>query len=304
MFGIQPYNYESFNRRQMVKEFAPRPWRAPEPGAKAPAFKLSSLDGEKFRLSDFRGRKNVVLTFGSATCPMTAGSIAGLNDLADEYQGKDVQFLFVYVREAHPGDEIPAHLTIADKQAAAEVLREHEDVEIPILLDDLRGSTHRSYGYGANSSFVIDKSGRIAFRALWTQPKVLAEALKELLNLQRRGRDRAIVRGGEDRSIPIRYGILHSERALRRAGGKARREFHSAAGPAGRILTAAGRVAEPMLHPGKILIGTALAMGVTTAGLVGGMLLRKRRLDRMRQPYYYPRRSRFAEPGGYEAVGI
>ena len=304
MFGIQPYNYESFNRRQLLKQFAPGPWRAPKPGDKAPDFTLTTLEGDKVRLSDFRGRKNVVPTFGSATCAMTAGSIGGLSDLADDYEGQDVRFLFVYVREAHPGDEIPAHVSMADKRRAAEVLREAEAVEIPILIDDLRGSAHRSYGSGANPSFVIDKSGRVAFRALWTQPRILSQALKELLNLQRRGRERIIVGGGEDRSVPIRYGVLYSNRALKRGGGKAGREFRQAAGPGGRFLMTAGRIAQPVLHPGKILIGASLVIGVTAAGLAGGMLLRKRRLDRMRQPYYYPRRSRFSEASGYEAVGI
>jgi peroxiredoxin len=305
MFGTQPYNYESFNRRQLVKEFARSPWRAPKPGDKAPDFQLRSLDGEKVRLSDFRGRQNVVLTFGSATCPMTAGSISGLKDLAQTFEDGEIKFVFIYVREAHPGDQIPAHGSMEEKIQAAELLRDEEDIDITILVDDLRGSVHRSYGSGANPTFLIDKSGRVAFRALWTQPRILREAIEELLNVQkRRGRERAIVRDGEDRSVPIRYGILYSHRALRRGGGKAIREFRQATGPGGRLMVAAGRVARPMLHPGKILIGAGLALGVATAGLIGGMVLRKRRLDRMRQPYYYPRRTRVAETGGYEAVGI
>ena len=40
-------------------------------------FKATTLDGETVRLSDYAGKKNVLLIFGSATCPMTARSIRG-----------------------------------------------------------------------------------------------------------------------------------------------------------------------------------------------------------------------------------
>lgn len=36
-------------------------------GSLAPDFTLTDLNGEKFRLSDFRGRKHVVLEFGNIT---------------------------------------------------------------------------------------------------------------------------------------------------------------------------------------------------------------------------------------------
>ena len=45
---------------------------------------------------------------------------------------------------------------------------------MPIIVDDLRGSIHKKYGKLPNPTFLIDKSGRIAFRCLWTQPAVVA----------------------------------------------------------------------------------------------------------------------------------
>jgi hypothetical protein len=304
MFGMQPYNYESFDRRLLVSNLARKCFGGPQPGEKAPDYRLRSLDGEKFRLRDFQGHKNVLLVFGSATCPMTAGCMEGLNDLHEEF-GDEVQFFFIYVREAHPGDKLPAHQSMNEKIAAAELLRAEDEIDFPVLVDELDGAVHRDYGARPNPAFLIDKSGRVAFRALWAQPKVLREALQELLNIQEhRGCDRAIVRDGEDRSIAVRHGLMHAHRALQRGGTKSVRDFRRAAGPGARVLVAAGRAAGPIMHPGKLLVGAGLVLGVAGAGVVGGIVLRKRRLDRMRQPYYFPRRTRFQKPSGYEAVGI
>lgn len=304
MFGSKSYNYRSFTRDQ-IKELATRKMSGPKPGEQAPNFELQSLDGDKVTLSDYSGEKNVVLTFGSATCPMTAGSIRGLNQLYEDYSDEDVEFLFVYVREAHPGDDLPAHRSMEDKAEAAELFRDEEDVEIPVLVDKLDGKVHRQYGGLPNSSYLIDKSGRVAFRSLWTRPSKLEEALQELLDYQEdSGKDHQIVRGGEEASIPARYGMLHSHRALERGGRRALREFKEATGTPGRMAVAASRVAEPMvLHPGRAFAAVAITGGVIVGALFAGMKLRERILQR-RSPYYFPRPRTRGESGGYEAVGI
>src|SRR3954451_16925517 len=174
VFGSSTYNYEQFNR-EMLPDLKKQ--EGPEPGDVAPDFTLRTLDGDKLSLSDFEEHKNVVLTFGSATCPITLGSIGGLKNLYDKYRGDDVEFLFVYVREAHPGEEIPAHDSMDDKFRAAQLFRDEEDLKMPLLVDDLRGSVHRKYGKLPNPSYLIDRSGRVAFRALWAQPDVIENAI-------------------------------------------------------------------------------------------------------------------------------
>src|SRR5207237_5308585 len=146
-------------------------------------------------LSDYQGKKNVLLVFGSATCPMTAGSIHGINKLYDELRGGDIDFLFIYVREAHPGERIPPHGSMNEKIQAARLLRDQEDIEMPVVVDDLRGSIHRKYSKLPNPAFLIDKSGRVAFLSLWSRPTGLGHAIQELLDIQEeRGVDRAVVR--------------------------------------------------------------------------------------------------------------
>jgi len=307
MFGLAKYNYESFTRDLLDKEMSCKS-AGPQPGERAPDFEARTLKGETIRLSNYRRWKNVVLTFGSLTSPMTAGSIGGMNGLCRKFTRSDVQFLFVYVREAHPGDRIPAHRSMEDKLRAAEALRGREEIRMPIIVDELRGSIHRKYGKLPNSTFLIDKSGRIAFRALWTQPSVIEDALEALLERQRgRGVEHAVVHGGEDRSFPLSYALVHAYGTLERAGEKSLADFREALGARGRVVLASSRIAEPIaLNPGKAFAAAAIAGGVVTAGLLVGRVLRNKRLS-ARHPYDVYRSRRRATRTGTdysEPVGI
>jgi peroxiredoxin len=310
MFGMKPYNYQRFTSDLLAKDLAAGKLisAGPKPGERAPDFKGRTLEGDLVQLSEFEGEKNVVLIFGSATCPMTAGSIRGLNSLCEEYRGDDVEFLFVYVREAHPGDELPAHQSMEDKVAAAELLREAEEIEMPIIVDEMNGALHKKYGKLPNPTFLVDKSGRIAFRSLWSRAGHIQAALEELLERQaERGVDHAIVNSGEDTSMPFTHGALFSYRALERGGPQAMKDFREAFGLPGRAMLATSRVVEPVvLHPGKVAVGALLAGGVIAGALLAGRALRNKRLG-LRSPYdIYEEEGDELTPGGegYEAVGI
>jgi len=307
MFGLKRYNYDSFTKGVLLKAAAKTKFGSgPEAGDDAPDFQGRTLDGEKIRLSDFEGEKNVVLTFGSATCPFTAASIEGLNDLFDEYSGDDVEFLFVYVREAHPGEKLSRHESLDDKRAAAEMFSEEEDIAIPIVVDDLRGKIHKKYGALPNPTYIIDKSGRIAFRSLWTRASVLETALDELLELQEeRDTDHAIVQGGEDTSMPLAAAMFHAHRALDRGGDRAIEEFRRELGIPGRLMHTASRVAQPIaLHPGRAIATALVAGGVITGGLLLGRKLRQRRYSSLRSPYRYQGVPRPGQNESDYAVGI
>jgi len=306
MFRLQRYNYENFRKETLMKHAARHLFGSgPEPGAKAPDFEGRSLDGDKIKLSDFREDKNVVLTFGSSTCPFTAASIGGLHDLYEDFEEENVEFLFVYVREAHPGEKLPAHGSWADKVAAAEEFRDEEGVAMPIMVDELNGKIHKKYGTLPNSTYIIDRSGRVAFRSLWTRPQVIAKALEELIEKQEaRGEDHAIVLGGEDTKPPMTYAMLHTHRALERGGGQAIQDFRDEMGRAGWAIQMGSRVVQPVaLNPGKSFAGAAIAGGVIVGGLYLGRYLRRQWRGR-RLPYQFGNvRRRRAEEGDY-AVGI
>ena len=50
-----------------------------------------------------------------------------------------------YVREAHPRRNHSRAQLHARETEAARLLRDEEDMKMPILVDDLRGSIHRKY---------------------------------------------------------------------------------------------------------------------------------------------------------------
>lgn len=76
--------------------------------------------------------------------------------------------MFVYTREAHPGEHVPAHATFDDKLAAARRLRDEFGISRPILVDDLDGTAHRAYGSMPNMTWVVGRGGRLIFKAEWT----------------------------------------------------------------------------------------------------------------------------------------
>ena len=302
MLGIGDYNYKHFSRKTL-RELENERFSGPAPGDRAPDFEEVTLEGERVRLSDYEGKSNVLLVFGSATCPFTAASIAGVNSLHDSFDPEDMQVVFVYVREAHPGERIPAHRSEREKAEAARLLSEEENIEMPIVVDDVQGTIHREYSKLPNPAFLIDKSGRVAFRSRWTMPQELRAATQELLELQKaRGVGHVIVRGGEDLSAPFSYDRLRAFRAIERGGEDSVTDFHAVFGRFKRL-----SLPQSILeHPGRILAVTALTTAALAGGLYAGFELRKRRLGIRRNPYRaYEKEKRDTDTGtDYGAVGI
>ena len=306
MFGSK-YNYEAFQRNRLFRDLATGELGgAPRPGDRAPDFVGHTSEGEAIRLKDFRGRKNVVLSFGSATCPQTAGSLPGLNELYEQ-RDPNVEFFFVYTREAHPGERLRPHKSYEDKVQAAGLLRESESVDIPMIVDELDGKIHRKYGKLPNPTFIIDKSGRIAFRSLGTRASVIAAALDELLEVQREeNKDHAIVCDGEDLSLPSAQLLWRAHRALERGGRRSMANFRREMGLPGRVLLLSSRLAGPIVeNPGKTAAGVVAVALVLGAGVWAGLALRRKSLSTYHNPYESRRfQHAIRDAGGYEAVGI
>jgi peroxiredoxin len=306
MFGFTRYNYDRFRREMLPGHSSDRWSRAPEPGDQAPDFALRSLTGDMVKLSDLKNTRNVVITFGSATCPQTAASIGGLRSLSREFSRSEVEFLFIYVREAHPGAELPPHHAMEDKARAAMLLRDQEQIDFRILVDELGGEVHRQYGALPNASFIVDKSGRVAYRSLASHTGSLGAALEELLERQKeRGVHHAVVHGGEDAITPSLKTFLNAYRAIERGGYDAVVNFRGELGFPGRVVLRGGRMARPMTeHPAitiTTVVGVAAAVGL---GIWAGYVLRKRRFARKPYDVYRKFEKRRGDEGDYTAVGI
>jgi hypothetical protein len=76
--------------------------------------------------------------------------------------------VFIYTREAHPGENVPHHDSFGRKLACASLLAEDAGIGRDILVDDLDGTVHRAYGLMPNMTWVIGRGGQVAYKANWT----------------------------------------------------------------------------------------------------------------------------------------
>ncbi len=110
-----------------------------------------------------------------------------MNDIAARYADRAVRSIFIYTREAHPGENYRHHGSMDDKRHHAATLRDEVGVTRPILLDDLEGTVHNAYGTLPNMTWIFGRGGLVLYKAAWTWPEDVEEALKHSLEgLERR----------------------------------------------------------------------------------------------------------------------
>lgn len=102
--------------------------------------------------------------------------------------------MFVYTREAHPGENVPHHDSFERKLTHARLLRDEVGIRRPILVDDLAGTVHRFYGCAPNMTWVLDRGGRVVYKANWTNAGNVEAFLGRYLTAprQRSGRGQAM----------------------------------------------------------------------------------------------------------------
>ena len=167
------YNYERFDS----SHYDLGNFRGPAVGTKAADFAATTPDGQPVQLAAYFGRP-IVLEMGSVTCPLYQTRRDGMENLARAYP--DVQFLVLYVREAHPGEKVTPHKSDADKRLRARGLKDDFGESRTILVDDLAGTAHEIYGAFPNSVFVIDRNGTIVFRSDWNDVAAVRKVLRRL----------------------------------------------------------------------------------------------------------------------------
>lgn len=176
------YNYDTFTKDEYTSTAFREQLRV---GSRAPDFEAELLNGGMIGLSELRGKSNIVLVFGSVTCPPSIGCLKNgsnsLERLYEEYKGKGFEFFLVYVREAHPGEGISHHLSYEQKRANAERIRREEKVGVPIIVDDLEGRIHKAYGLRPNMLYVISRQGLIVYKSDWADTEELTQLFENLL---------------------------------------------------------------------------------------------------------------------------
>jgi peroxiredoxin len=125
-------------------------------GERAPDFTLPALQGEPVKLSDFKGKKNVVLSFvPAAWTPVCSGQWPGYNIVKDMFDHYDAILLGITV------DNVPT--LYAWTKAMGELW-------FPVLSDFYphgavaeRYGVLRSNGVSERALFIIDKGGIIRY---------------------------------------------------------------------------------------------------------------------------------------------
>ncbi|MGV9286186.1 peroxiredoxin [Streptomyces sp. NPDC003719] len=134
-------------------------------GDKAPDFELKDNHGATVKLSDFRGRKNVVLLFYPfAFTGVCTGELCEVRDNLPQFSDRDTQVLAVSNDSIH----------------TLRVFAEQEGLEYPLLSDFWpHGNVSRAYGVfdedkgcAVRGTFVIDQEGVVR----WTVRNGLPDA--------------------------------------------------------------------------------------------------------------------------------
>ncbi len=171
---MKNYNYDEFTS----KNYDLDNFYGPDIGEKAMDFALTNTDGQTVQLLDFYN-EFLVLELGSITCPLFQGRREGMAKLVSLFPM--VNFSVLYVREAHPGSNIPSHKSAAEKVRCAIALKNDQEIR-SILIDDIKGTAHDAYGGYPNAVFIINRNGCIVYRSDWNNVSAIKKALHRLLS--------------------------------------------------------------------------------------------------------------------------
>jgi len=170
---MSEYNYDEFSTGDYDFDKV----AGPVVGDKAPAFQLTTSDGDIRSLLEFSG-EFLVLEMGSITCPLFQSRRPIMERLEPQIEG--VSTAILYVREAHPGADIPSHKTFDDKMACAARLKATDGETRTVFVDDFEGHAHQAFGGMPNAVFIINKNGCVVFRSEWNNPSATRKAIYAL----------------------------------------------------------------------------------------------------------------------------
>jgi hypothetical protein len=102
--------------------------------------------------------------------------------------------------------------------------RAQDGIQNPLLVDDLEGSVHLCYGSMPNMIYIIDKNGKIVYKAMWTDHQEIASVLENLALADRLQAQGVRVKPSymeKINYIPAEYAGGLREKVFDRAGPKA-----------------------------------------------------------------------------------
>jgi hypothetical protein len=152
-------------------------------GEAAPEFSLPLLkptdakaEPNTVSLAELHAKKPAVLIFGSITCPPFRGQLSGIDKVYRDFRDQ-AEFLFVYIREAHP-DSV---LSVADtdgqaslvkilqpaddatRQGNAEYCQRTAKLEMPVAVDGVDNAVGKAYAGWPNRMVVVGTDGKLLY---------------------------------------------------------------------------------------------------------------------------------------------
>ena len=182
--------------------------KAPRAGDMAPDFTLYDIDGkDSVTLSDFHGKKPVAQVFGSYTWPPYVKGTVGLQEIYKQYHD-EVQFLSIYIREAHPKDgwwlgnkwtkkligaiftdkasfEHNDPQTIEERRVVAGVCEMALQYGIKTYVDEMDDYVNHAYAGWPTRLYLVGLDGKIIYAGgqgpIGMKPKELKDAIDDYL---------------------------------------------------------------------------------------------------------------------------
>ena len=150
-------------------------------GDQAPNFKLQATDGKTYQLSDFKGKKPIVLAWFPAAftrgCTIECKSLAENGDKIKMY---DMNYFMISVDPIEKNTEFAKATSVTLGQGANAQVVEKKEADFPLLSDPTK-DTAKAYGVlndrgVANRwTFYIDKNGKISYIEKMVKPETSAE---------------------------------------------------------------------------------------------------------------------------------
>lgn len=218
------YQYKKFTTSLMLRDMR-FGGSALKLGDELPQFDLPVIDGDRFTSRGNNGRPFLLIT-GSITCPMTASGMPALKRLHAEFSD-DVDFVTLYVREAHPGENFGQPSTLEEKSAHAAAMKREYEVPWTVAVDTMDGGLHKTLDSKPNDAYLVDADGKIVFRSLWSSDEsALRAALVSVVNGDKPLRSQSIAFIG-----PVLKSMAYVIKTMRLAGPQASRDLLRSAPP-------------------------------------------------------------------------
>ncbi len=141
----------------------------PEENFFAPSFELSSLEGQKIKLADFRG-KIVFINFWATWCVPCKTEMASMQKLYQRFKGRDFQMLAISVDK--------------DISSIKPYLKKY-NLTFPVLLDPENLVKGKYKTVGLPETYVVDKRGLILHKAIGPRDwftKTIIEVFEQLVS--------------------------------------------------------------------------------------------------------------------------